>query len=176
MSPMEQFQFCPKCGAPRNATTAVSPFDCPSCGFHYYFNPTIAVGGILCGKDGRLLLIRRAKDPAKGKLAVPGGFVDFGETAEQALRREVREEVNLELASLEYVCSQPNSYLYRDVTYPVLDLYFAARITDGEAGAYDGVESICWVEAAQVNPAEMAFTSMQEALRIYLAKLKSLKP
>src|SRR5262249_21784263 len=120
MTPIEQFQFCPKCGVPRRATTAVSPYDCSSCGFHYYFNPTIAVGGILSGQDGRLLLIRRAKDPAKGKLAVPGGFIDFGETAEEALRREVREEVNLELAALEYICSQPNSYLYRDITYAVL--------------------------------------------------------
>jgi ADP-ribose pyrophosphatase YjhB (NUDIX family) len=172
MSPAEQFQFCPKCASPRRDQAGACPFHCPSCGFHYYFNPAIAVGGILLGTDGRLLLIRRAKDPAKGKLAVPGGFVDFGETAEEALHREVREEVNLELASLEYVCSQPNSYQYRDITYPVLDLFFSARITGGEASACDGVESVCWVELAQTDPTEMAFPSMREALRIYLAKLK----
>jgi ADP-ribose pyrophosphatase YjhB (NUDIX family) len=172
MSPIQQFQFCPKCGAPRRDFAGGSPFHCPACGFHYYFNPAVAVGGFVLGTDGRLLFIRRAKDPAKGKLAVPGGFVDISETAEEALRREVREEVNVELGAFEYVCSHPNSYHYRDVTYPVLDLFFAARIKSGEASAHDGVESVCWVEPTQADPAEMAFPSMREALRIYLALRK----
>jgi hypothetical protein len=71
---------------------------------------------------------------------------------------------------LDYVCSQPNSYHYREVTYAVLDLYFAARIRGGQASALDGVESVCWLQPAQVDPAELAFLSMQEAMRIYLGR------
>jgi NAD+ diphosphatase len=170
MSPAQQFQFCPKCGAPRSDQAGAGPFHCARCGFHYYFNPAIAVGGIVLAPDGRILFIRRAKDPAQGQLAVPGGFVDIGETAEQALRREVREEVNLGLSSLEYICSHPNSYHYREITYPVLDLFFVAPADGSAASAQDGVESLCWLEPAQVDPAALAFPSMREALRVYLAR------
>jgi ADP-ribose pyrophosphatase YjhB (NUDIX family) len=71
--------------------------------------------------------------PAKGKLAVPGGFIDIGETAEDGLRREIREEVNLAPGELRYLCTQVNDYVYRDINYPVLDLYFVGRVNPSRA-------------------------------------------
>src|SRR5262249_48118649 len=135
-----------------------------------YFNPAVAVAAILLGPDGRVLLLRRAKDPGKGKFGLPGGFVDAGETAELALRREIREEVNLEVSSLEFLCSLPNRYHYKSVTYPVLDLFFVARVSSAAgAAALDGVESFLWQEAVQVDLNEMAFPSNAEALRRFIA-------
>jgi ADP-ribose pyrophosphatase YjhB (NUDIX family) len=168
MEPFRHFQFCPKCGQRRDESPSAALFQCGSCGFAYYFNPAIAAAAIVLGPDVRALFIRRAKDPAKGKLAMPGGFIDIGETAEEGLRREVREEVNLELTSLRYLCSQLNSYPYRGVTYPVLDLFFVGHvITPGAVTALDGVENFCWLEPAKVDPAEIAFPSMRKALTIY---------
>ncbi|HYT59019.1 MAG TPA: NUDIX domain-containing protein, partial [Haliangiales bacterium] len=94
MIPREFFHHCPRCGAKQAALPAGNSFKCAACGFLYYFNPAIAVAGFVFAADGRALFIRRAKEPAKGRLALPGGFVDFNETAEEALRRETREEVN----------------------------------------------------------------------------------
>ncbi len=82
-----------------------------------------------------MLLIRRAKEPAKGKLAPPGGFIDVGETAEQGVRREVREEVGIELDHIHFLCSQPNQYFYKEVTYPVLDFFFTARALNADGAA-----------------------------------------
>jgi len=166
----EIFQYCPRCGAPRDGP-ASNPFRCAACGHQQYFNPAAAVAAILLGSDGRALFLRRAHDPGKGKLGLPGGFVDIGETAEDALRREVREEVNLEIGALEFLCSLVNDYHYRDVTYPVLDLFFVVRVnsTSGMA-ALDGVESFVWLDPARVDLAGFAFPSNAEAVRRFAAR------
>jgi ADP-ribose pyrophosphatase YjhB (NUDIX family) len=168
MEPASLFQFCPRCGTPRGADKPLQPFQCDSCGFHYYFNPCLAVAAILLGPHEEALFIRRAKEPGKGKLAVPGGFVDIGETAEKALRREIKEEVNLEVGPLQFLCSAPNEYPYRGVKYPVLDLAFVCRAISIEPiEALDGVESFCWARPAEVDLNEIAFPSIRAALRHY---------
>jgi ADP-ribose pyrophosphatase YjhB (NUDIX family) len=103
-------------------------------------------------------------------LSIPGGFVDIGETAEDGLRRELREEVNLEVTALEFLCTQPNVYHYQGVTYPVLDLFFVTEAVPGHvAAALEDVESLCWLDPAEVAPEEIAFPSVREGLRRFLA-------
>lgn len=172
MEPRKLFQFCPNCGERRSDAPGACPFHCESCDFVYYFNPAIAAAAFVIGPDGRALFIRRAKEPAKGKLAIPGGFVDIGETAEEALHREIREEVNLDPVSTEYLGSYPNEYHYRGVTYPVLDFFFVVHvIATQRAAALDDVESLSWLEPTEVNPEEIAFESIRGALRLYCARL-----
>ena len=168
IQPAASFDFCPRCGQPRKADAPRQPFHCEACGFHYYFNPCIAVAAILLGPDDRALFVRRAHEPAKGKLAVPGGFVDLAETAEDALRREIKEEVNLEVGPLQFLCTALNQYDYRGVTYPVLDLAFVTRAQSTESiAALDGVESYCWLKPSEVDPGEIAFPSIRAALQAY---------
>lgn len=171
MEPSRFFRFCPRCGVARDPSQAPAPFSCASCGFLYYFNPAVAGAAILLRPDGMALFIRRAKEPSKGMLGMAGGFIDIGETAEQGLRREIREEVNLEVDSLEFLCSCPNSYTYREVTYPVLDLFFIARTSAPEAAvALDAVESFSWLDPHAVRPEDMAFPSMTDAMRRFQSR------
>jgi ADP-ribose pyrophosphatase YjhB (NUDIX family) len=168
MTPWELFAFCPRCGSKRSGPAGAVPFRCNACGLVYFFNPASAVGAILFGPDDRALFLKRAHDPGQGKLGLPGGFVDLGETAEEALRREVREEVNLELSALEFLCSCPNVYPYAGVTYSVLDLYFVARVASVQGiAALDGVESYCWLRPEEVDLEALAFTSARQALQFY---------
>jgi ADP-ribose pyrophosphatase YjhB (NUDIX family) len=146
------------------------PLVCAGCGFSLYLSTTCAAAGFLARPDGRVLFIRRAHEPAKGKLAIPGGFVDEGETAETGLRREFREEVGIEPDGLRYLCSHPNAYHFKGVTYPVLDFFFIARASgDEQPVALDGVAGCWWLDPAQVDPAELAFPSLVYALQQYLA-------
>ena len=165
MKPSQHFHFCPRCGAKQAAPPAGNAFICSACGFTFFFSAANATAAFVSRADGKILFIRRAKEPAKGKLAPPGGFVDVGETAEDAVRREIREEVGLELTEIHFLCSHPNVYLYRDVTYPVLDFFFCARAVAAErARALDDVASFCWLDPKAVSLEEIAFPSMRAAI------------
>jgi ADP-ribose pyrophosphatase YjhB (NUDIX family) len=166
VAPSSFYHHCPRCGARQPAPPAGgAPFTCVTCGFTLYFNAATAVAVFIQRPDGRTLFIRRAREPARGRLAPPGGFVDLGETVEAAARREIREEVGLELQDLAFLCSHPNSYLYREVTYPVLDVFFTASVRDAtQARALEDVDSIAWLDAQTVPLEELAFPSMRAAL------------
>jgi ADP-ribose pyrophosphatase len=168
MKPADLFRHCPQCGK-SSLEPGRSPFHCEACGFLFYFNPAIAVGAVLLAPDDTVLLIRRAKDPHKGKLSVPGGFVDAGEVAEVALRREIREEVGLGVERLDYFCSLPNMYHYRGVTYQVLDFFFVGRVASKAVQTDPGeVAEVCWLPRNQVALPEIAFDSVREMLRKFL--------
>ena len=173
MRPIDAFKFCPRCAnALSERGAGIMSIDCPACGFRYYFNPAAAVAAFAQRADGRVLLIRRARDPSIRKLAPPGGFVDPGETFESALLREFREEVGIEPSALEYLCSQPNRYTYRELTYSVLDLYFKARL-DHSTGVVDAseVSEVCWMNPREISPADLAFDATRKAYERFLQTL-----
>lgn len=118
------------------------------------------------GRDGKVLLIKRGKEPAKGKLATVGGFVDIGETAEAALRREVREEIGAEIEAVRYLTSATNLYHYAEITYPVLDLFFICNLQGGQTVcASDEVSALVWCSLGEVDVDELAFASIKTAFR-----------
>jgi ADP-ribose pyrophosphatase YjhB (NUDIX family) len=162
------FDFCPRCGASRDHGEE-NRFRCSRCGTVLFFNPASAVAAFLAGERGRVLFVRRARDPGKGLLGLPGGFVDFGESAEEALRREVREEVGVELASIRYLGSCPNTYDYLSIRYRTTDLFFVSEGADLScARPLDDVASLVWRDPKDVDPAELAFDSMRWALARFL--------
>jgi len=163
--PISHFHHCPRCGAPYQHRAREPVLRCAHCAFTYYFNPAVAVAAFLEAPEGRWLFVRRAKEPARGKLALPGGFVDYDETAERALHREIREEVGLTVGALHFLCSQTNHYDYRDVSYPVVDLFFTAS-TDPrqQAEALDGVAAIHWLTLSEIVDDELAFPSIRRAV------------
>ena len=171
MRPVAFFANCPRCGSPTAHTSDPGPFRCAACGFVLFFNAASAVAVLLLRDDGRALFIRRAKDPAKGMLGMPGGFVDDGETAEDAVMRETKEEVGLDPGELAYLSSHPNLYEYRSITYATLDIFFTARVDRPErAVPLDAVERIEWIDPLAVDLDDIAFASMRAALRVYRAR------
>lgn len=168
------FIHCPRCGNGGLKELPPNSYACDRCHLHFYINPAIAVSVILLNPAQEVLLIRRARDPGKGRLALPGGFVDAGETAETALAREVREEVGLELLGIDYLTSYPNIYPYKGINYPVLDFSFVGRVESfAEARALDDVAELIVVPAKNVAAEELAFPSLQEAMRIFQRRLGS---
>lgn len=164
-------KFCPRCGGPDFAAKAANHLVCRACSFQWFLNPAAAAACFILDDLNQVLLIRRQKDPGKGMLAPPGGFVDPGETAEDGVRREVREETGLPLGEVTFLCSHPNTYAYGGYTYSVLDLFFTARV-HSFSGLKSGEDVLALVvqRAADVDPSRMAFPSMQAAWHHFLRR------
>jgi ADP-ribose pyrophosphatase len=82
------YRHCTQCGAASLKALSRQEYHCSECGFRHYINPIAAVAAILTNARNEILVIRRAIEPGRGQLGLPGGFVDPGETAEAAVRRE----------------------------------------------------------------------------------------
>ena len=166
--PSALFRHCPRCAAPRTTEEDAVRFVCEACGFVYYYNVAVSSAVLILAENGSALFIRRARDPGQHKLALPGGFIDRGETAEAAAVREVREEAGVKLPRVEFLASFPNLYSYRGVDYPVVDLFFIGRVRDAVASPLDDVTEIVWAPPAAISEAELAFPSHARALQAYL--------
>ena len=165
------YRFCPAC-ARGNPTPGSIPFRCQACGFCNFFGPVAAVGALVTRGKDRLLLVQRARDPGKGKLGLPGGFVDRDETVEHALAREVLEETGLTITRSEYLMSHPNSYDYRDVVVPVIDLFYVCEVESDEQIKLDPteLEHYEWVQPTGAHLERMAFHSNRLAIERWMAE------
>lgn len=92
-------KFCPNCGKPLEPVLtdgrARPACVAQGCGFVHYGNYSVGVGGLVLHHD-RVLLIQRNQDPGKGLWTIPGGYVEFDETAESGVVREVEEETGIQ--------------------------------------------------------------------------------
>jgi NAD+ diphosphatase len=167
-TPPEHFKHCPRCGQP-DPQLEDKKLTCGECSFVYFFNPTIGTAGFIENEKGEILLITRGKEPAKGKLAPPGGFADYGESAEAALTREIKEETGLVITDWRYLTSAVNWYTYGEITYPVIDFFYAASITGGQSldPCEQETDGAHWHPAKDIDPEALAFPSMQQAFIIY---------
>lgn len=167
--PLHQFVYCPKCGAKCFVEHGVKAKHCTQCGFTYYFNPSSAVACFITNRAGELLLVRRGKEPAKGTLDLPGGFVDMFETAEEAATREVKEETGLTLQNCRYLFSVPNLYLYSGFMVHTLDMIYACEVDSFEgACAEDDAAEIVICRPEALDPEAFGLTSIRKAVTRYL--------
>lgn len=166
MHPLETFKYCPRCGSREFAERTDRSKGCGVCGLEYYANASAAVAAIITDGTGRVLLTTRAYAPAKGSLDLPGGFVDHDETAEEALRREVREELGVELTDARYLESRPNVYNYSGVDVHTLDLIFSATIApDAVIRPADDAADAQFYELSPVVIGRVGLQSIQTVLK-----------
>lgn len=164
------FRYCPKCAAAAMRIAGPKMLRCEACGFELYMNPAAAVAGVLVDGDGRMVVTVRGKEPGKGLWGLPGGFVDPGETAEEALAREIREEVGLEVVAMRYLGSWPNVYHYGGIAYRTLDFGFVCEAAgvEGARAMESEVERVLLLDPVDVDLARFAFASIGRIAGEYL--------
>jgi ADP-ribose pyrophosphatase YjhB (NUDIX family) len=139
---------------------------CPRCGEVHYLNLKLAASTVVRLDDGQVVLVRRAIDPGYGRLALPGGFVEQGETVEDGARRETWEETGLRVRLKE---------LLGVFSYPTSTVAVAVFAAVPAGGQLVEASSEC-LEVLTVDPAsipwdELTFNSTRDALRRYVGTL-----
>ncbi len=107
---------------------------CSACGFIDYVNPKIVAGAVVTDDDGRILICRRAIEPSRGLWTLPAGYMEQGESVEEAARREAREEAmaQIELDGLLAVYSVPR--------ISQVQIFFRARLLSPIAPGAESLE------------------------------------
>ncbi len=169
--PLEIFRYCPVCGSPHFVVNNFKSKRCEDCGFVYYANPCSATAAFIVNEKNEMLVVRRAKEPAKGTLDLPGGFCDMYETVEEGMRRELKEETGLEGQDIQYLFSSPNVYQYSGMGVHTLDMDYLVRVNSDAIApvraADDAAEAI-WLPISEVNPADFGLTSIRNAVSRFL--------
>jgi ADP-ribose pyrophosphatase YjhB (NUDIX family) len=167
------YRFCPKCGAPlgRRKLKEFEPerLVCTQCLFVMYLNPKVAAGTVV-EYQGGIVLLRREIDPRAGFWVHPGGFVDRGETLEQAAVRETREEVGLEVEILGLL----GAFSFHDSEVVVVT--YAARTVSGEPKVGDESLEVKTFDPQGLPWDELAFPSTRLALKEYLRTMDARRP
>lgn len=164
-----EINFCRRCGS---SVTKKSDgyYLCQKGHELFYKNSGLAASLVLVDGEGRMLLATRAIQPGKGKLDIPGGFVDFGESLEQACAREIEEELGLTPADYgkpEYLVGALNTYPYGGEELYPYDVFFWARIKPGATfEPRDDISGAEWYDLAAFNTEQLAFMTARQAITL----------
>jgi ADP-ribose pyrophosphatase YjhB (NUDIX family) len=161
---MRPFDFCPSC-----STRLENPGDdtgrmCPGCGRTWYQNAAPTAGCVIV-RDGRALVTVRGREPEKGRLDVPGGFLGPQEGPLEGLRREIREELGIEIDVSIEDCVSMAMHPYGEEEDPVLALGFIARLVSGEPSPADDVAEVKWVSIEELDDLDFAWPHDRELVR-----------
>lgn len=169
--PLAQFLYCPECGSSHFKVNNEKSKKCVDCGFVYYFNPSAATVALILNDENKLLVCRRAKEPAKGTLDLPGGFIDMGETGEEGVTREVLEETGLKVQQAIYQFSLPNIYIYSGFPVHTLDMFFLCTVEDTtHLSAMDDVADSFFLPLSEIHPEDFGLDSVRRGVSIFLAQ------
>ena len=128
--------FCTNCGAALPATSIKRDFRprCPACGFRQIEHPSVVLTCFIACNE-KLLLIKRALPPQAGFWAIPGGFMEAGETTAEGAVRELREEAGVRLPP-----DAVSLYMAGSITF-LNQVYIAYRATVTKTECVPGVEA-----------------------------------
>jgi NADH pyrophosphatase NudC (nudix superfamily) len=161
---MKPFDFCPSCGTRFGEGDSDGGRKCPSCGRSWYRNPAPTAAGVLV-HDGKALVAVRGQEPDEGRLDVPGGFVEVDETPVEAVRREMNEElgIEVEVSDDDYVQSAAHQYGEEGEWLPSMG--FRVHWVSGDISPADDVADVRWVRREELEDLDFAWPHDRELVR-----------
>lgn len=171
---MKILEYCPNCGEKSLHWDGEKKWSCPICHFNLYNNVAGAVA-VVIRHDDEVYLTRRVRDPKKGKLDLAGGFVDPRESAEEACKRELFEELQLtvDISKLRYLTSLPNVYQYKEIDYHTIDLFYEYNVPEKFEVNLEASEisEAVWILLKDLNLEDLAFDSQKRFFEAYLKNI-----
>jgi ADP-ribose pyrophosphatase YjhB (NUDIX family) len=155
--------YCIACGG--WLAPAGTHWICTQCARATYRNSKPCAGALIVDK-GRLLMVRRAREPWRGWWDIPGGFLDNGESPSSAVVREVLEETGLEVRPTRLFGLYIDKYL--EPGEYTLNIYYECAILSGTARPHDDADAIEWFPVDAL-PDNVAFPCQRQLLRDWRA-------
>ena len=170
--PLNVIKFCPRCGNNHFITNDQGrSFKCEGCHFRFYVNSSAAVVSLIFNDEGKILLTRRAIEPGLGMLDLPGGFVEPMERAEEAVIREIHEELGVKVINTKYMTSFPNEYIFSGFSVFTMDLAFICEIEDFSILVpADDVSAVEFRFVKEIKLVELFSDSMRNIIGYYINK------
>lgn len=165
------FKKCPQCGNPLSVENE-RMVSCPHGDFTFYINPAPCNAVVIENEQHEILLVKRKFEPRIGAWDLPGGFVDPGESAEDSVRREIKEELRCDIENIRYLTSYHDVYDFKGITYNTLGFIFVGEL-HGIITPSDDITSYAFFPLDQVPYESLAFTSTKKAVDDYRARLSS---
>jgi NADH pyrophosphatase NudC (nudix superfamily) len=163
------YKFCPRCKS-EFSKKHNNLFECPNCGFHLYINPKPTNALILENDEGQFLLVQRKYEPKKGMWDTPGGFVDLKETVVESLRREIKEELGLEIKEPKYFGNYWSYYPYQGINYQTLLFVYTAKYKGEKIQTLDDVAAVKFFDLKNFPYEIIAFADVKAAIEEYIQK------
>jgi ADP-ribose pyrophosphatase YjhB (NUDIX family) len=161
--------YCATCATKLDERDSEGGSRCPNCGRSWYQNSSPTVAAVIV-EGGRVLVSFRAIEPKKGKADIPGGFLKPGEEPLEGLRREIREElgVEIEVSFEDFIQGVPHTY--GEEGDWVLSLGFVARLVSGDVVPADDVAEARWVTYGELDDLDFAWPHDRDLAKAALIK------
>jgi 8-oxo-dGTP diphosphatase len=118
----------------------------------YPAHPVVGVGAVVV-RDGKALVIKRAHEPRKGEWSLPGGLLELGESLQDAVRREIKEETSLDIDVGPII--ETFDRVHRDdhgkIRYHFVIVDFLCWANRGDAVPGSDADGVAWVTAAEID-------------------------
>ena len=160
---IDNYHYCPRCKS--QLTKLTTHLHCANCALKIYPNPSLAVALVAFNQKGEVLLNKRKIAPNPGSWDTVGGFVDVGETVEEAIKREFHEETQGSCEIVKYWGSYPDVYGVEQS--PTINLFFEVAIGDEKLKASDDAAELRFFPLQQL-PQNLAFANTQVFLDLLI--------
>lgn len=162
-SPLKQFKHCPKCGGDFSYRGG-NHLKCQQCSYSYFVNQAPTAGILIFNDKNEVLLAKRKFEPKKGTWQSVGGFVELDEKLEDALIREAKEELGVNIATKQFLGSFPENYEFGGVSVPFLAMYFVADIVSGTPQVADDVAEVRYFAVEELADLDITYPELRTML------------
>ncbi len=169
----QMFKYCPKCsGKLEFRKEDLKNPVCQDCGFKFYQNSKPTASALIYDEKGRVLLSKRSIEPHYGCWDIVGGFLEEGEDPKDGLRREVKEEIGVDIKIEDIVGIYIDKYYNKkelDDSY-TFNVYYASKIIFGEPKLLEEISELKWFLENEIPWDKLAFDNTKSALKDFFKK------
>ena len=166
MLPQNAYHFCLRCGGKLKSVSEYV-LQCKNCKFKVYINPVPCNGVIIENAKRDIMLVKRKVEPKKGYWDLPGGFIQPNENLEESVKREIKEELNINVSVEKIVGIYNDTYEFQNVILPTLGVIVSVTTDSDKFTPADDISSYKFFSQEDVLKQKLAFKSLYKGLEDY---------